>query len=183
VFLAFRPSVPCSARQVPHLRYAAVSALAVVFSLAACGSPPTAIDDDIRVEFSVSQTELLVPGDSLVMRVSVRTASRWPRELPQTEGCRDGFEVRNAAGESLRRVLTTCQSGWYSRSPIMISRANPHEYVMVWRGELGFEPGTWVAIQAPPGVYYLSAPVADGLESARVAVRVCSPMVGSGANR
>jgi hypothetical protein len=36
----------------------------------------------------------------------------------------------------------------------------------------------WVATQAPPGMYYLSATVADGLESAHVAVRVLSPMVG-----
>ena len=163
---------------------AAVS-LAAAAGAVGCESHPTASDGAFRVEFSVSSTELLLPGDSLVMRVTVRTDSRWPRELPPRE-CRDAFEVRNEAGALVRQVTRSCvpMGRPIGRpSPRLASRARPFTYEQVWRGDLGFEPVTGVAIQPEPGRYFLMATVADGLVSEPIPIRVRLRTVGGSATR
>jgi hypothetical protein len=148
-----------------RFRWVPVAALAW---LSACESAATAPSDGLRIETFVSATELVAPGDSVIVRVVVTNTSRWPSATSLSNPCHILFEVRDANGS-----LVPAPSG----SPCLTVIVPPTplrpgervERTEVWRG-VRLSP---TLVPLPPGTYQIHGrELWNGLTSTPVTVLV-----------
>lgn len=116
--------------------------------LAACTTAPTGALDGVRLDTYVSEAELRLPGDSVVVRVVVTNTTSEPRTIPWI-ACPPPFEIRDNSGASLApddlRLCTTIAA---RRT---LAPGESAELTGVWRGEMRAEPRG--GLSAPAGTY------------------------------
>ena len=142
-----------------------VAALAL---LIACESASTAPADGLRIETFVSATELIEPGDSVLVRVEVTNTSRWPSATSLTNPCHILFEVRDANG-SLVPAASGSPCLPIVRPPALLRPGERVERTEVWRGVRLSQ----TLVPIPPGTYQIQGrELQNGLTSMPVTVQV-----------
>ncbi len=148
----------------------AIVSLSAGLAAAGCEShPTTTMDDGIRVEVFVSQTDLVLPRDSLVVRVVATNTTRWTRAI-DVVNCNTNYRLFDEAGNALPHVPNGCM---FVRSTVPLSPGEQVEFTRAWRGELSSSGGS--TILATPGTYQLVGFVPStntGLVSEPVTIRI-----------
>lgn len=157
-------------------RFAASQRLRAAVSLSAslmcvgCGSHPTAMTDvGIRVEMFLSKTELVLPQDSLVVRVVATNITRRPQTI-EVVNCNTNYRLLGEGGVVLPHVPNGCMN---DRSMVRLEPGKQIAFTRVWLGQLYSAAGSKVL--AAPGTYRLVGFVPStntGLLSEPVAIRV-----------
>lgn len=158
-------------RMAVGARLASVAALSAAFWFAGCESQPLSPWDSVRVEVLVSHAELVVPRDTLQVRVVATNTSRRPIALNTWACIQDVFRVRNEAQEFALLVPTGC----IPRRPVPHPPGEPVEYLTIWTGEVASDSVPRTSMLVPPGEYQLRVDLRDGdrrLVSAPVTIRV-----------
>lgn len=133
--------------------------------LVGCESTPTWVND-VRIQVDVSDTEMIVPRDTITVRVVATNASQRSHVRGQA-GCHM-FQVRDAAGRLLPPAPRACLYPWSIEYPA----GERVEFVDRWYGGVGSESEPRTVVFAPPGEYRLEAILGDGLVSTPVTIRV-----------
>lgn len=145
---------------------AAVS-LAAAAAAVGCESHPTAtMDDGIRVEVFLSQTDLVLPQDSLAVRVVATNTTRWPRAI-ETVACNTNFRLWDDAGNVVPHAPNACI---FVRSTVSLAPGEQVEFTRVWRGQLYTSGGA--TVRATPGTYRLVGFVNSRLTSEPATIRI-----------
>lgn len=135
-----------------------------------CGSHPTAMTDGgIRVEMFLSKTELVLPQDSLVVRVVATNITRRPQAI-DVVNCNTNYRLFDEAGDVLSHVPNGCMN---DRSTVILAPEQQIVFTRVWLGQLYSAAGSTVF--AAPGTYRLVGFVPStntGLLSEPVAIRI-----------
>jgi hypothetical protein len=153
----------------------AVAALSTALWFGGCESQPLIPEDNVRLTVFVSHTELVVPRDTLLVRVVATNTSRWPFTL-EPWGCSNYFRIRNDANEVVPLMPHACLLG--RRSTISLPPGKSVELLNVWAGEVASESLPRRPVLMPPGEYQLEASIGNGefsLVSAPVTIRVRAP--------
>lgn len=152
-------------------RLAEIAALSAAFWFAGCGSQPLSPWESVRVEVLVSHTELVVPRDTLRVRVVSTNTSRRPIALNTWACIQDVFRVRNEVHEFVLSVPTGCVPG----RPLAHPPGEPVEYLTFWTGEVASSTVPRTSMLVPPGEYQFRVDLRDGdrrLVSAPVTIRI-----------
>ena len=152
-------------------RVGAVASLAVAACFGGCDSQPFMPEGKIRLEVFVSRTELVVPQDTLVVRVVATNTSRWPLSLWPWQ-CDDFFQLRSETQELVALPSRACLG---NGQPILHPPGVPVEYVRVWTGRVASDGVSGATAFVPPGEYQLKGLLRNGdfsLASPPVTIRV-----------
>ncbi len=172
-----------NARHKGRWRLGAVAALSTALWFGGCDSQPLSPEDNVRLKVFVSHTQVVVPRDTLLVRVVATNTSRWPFVL-EPWGCSNYFRIRNDAKEVVPLMPHGCLLG--RRSTIVLPPGKSVELLNVWAGEVASESLPRRPVLMPPGEYRLEAFFGNGefsLVSAPVTIRVRTVESDSAASR
>lgn len=131
-------------------RLGSVAALSAALLSAGCESQPLSPWENVRLEVFVSQTELVLPQDTLLVRLVATNTSRWPLAL---DGCSSFFRIRNDAEEAVPLIGFGCLLG--VRTVISLPPGKPVEIVRASSLEIASASTPRGRAPLPPGEYQL----------------------------
>jgi hypothetical protein len=127
------------------------TAMFAVTLLAGCDAHPTAFSDEgLRMELVVSRTELVVPRDSVLVRVIATNTTRWPRTIP-VMGCDVNFRLFDATGAH----VSTPGRCLYRIDHVLLRPGERFEQAVAWGGETVTIGAARTPTYVAPGTYEL----------------------------